>query len=1021
MNNEKVLILHRNKVILEKLAQSIRNSGFSTIIASDVEATLNFAKSLKPEFLIWGEELTLPNKKAIRQLKEKEFGGNIAVIALSNGLELYDRIDAQQYGIDDFFPADADYAELKLRLIFHLNNMRRLHDQESQLNVYKGLSQITFGFLTSADGEKICEISAEFLRNQFPVTIIVFALNNDLQNDFEHLGVFVNSRSIKLDFKELKTHPLWRKIFLEKKLKESGEITDSSILSALHGLPLLFGKAYIYPLQYDETLLGNMLITTSSGYHFGRTEETIIATLNSGIAARLRDIKKISGQFFKEEIETQDSDTTGFPRINENEIFTALCRKLLKILQADICLYLNYNEGFHFLSPKYLLNGTKTINTFSGEKPPVLLMKDFPTFAKLLTLRKSLVIDMINNRSVEDLAKLPGFDNKNFQSVVVLQVNVANAVQGFIILGKEKVLKKYVPSEIEACENVIRNASTALEDCHLLRDAKLTIKQLDRIFDLGTELTLNISAAEILNKIGTAIRRTLGWNIVIVDKYNAFDDNYESVTILGMKSEEYKSYICVGDVPPYIRRLEKSLKIHDSYFYDDAFAHTNDKAPTRHEYAIQIGSNWSDNDWIYLPIESKGKRLGMISLNDPVERLRPTEDRIKSIEYFAHQAAVVLENAELFESLKSSELKYRLLAETMVMGLVTCDFSGNILYINRSMLKLLGIDSDDSLPECSIYELCDEQSGEKIKKMIHKIKEDEPAVRTGKSIEINLRYNGKELVPCMLHASLLIQHDRKAGFIGVLADLRDQKRLERMKSDFNSMIVHDLRSPLNIIQGYVDIVRSQITGTVNGEQEELLDIVKDNVYKILKLIDSFLISSKLEAGKFKISPDVNSINVLAETVLNQHKIQADRKKINLNLNLDNNIPLLSFDKFRIEQVVTNLMSNAIKFTDEGGTITITTKMKKVNQESPEDVEMYAEVSVSDTGVGISESEVPMVFNKYEMTEAGKNAALKGTGLGLAICKEIIELHQGEVSVESTLGEGSIFTFTLPIKALKLQE
>ena len=127
-----------------------------------------------------------------------------------------------------------------------------------------------------------------------------------------------------------------------------------------------------------------------------------------------------------------------------------------------------------------------------------------------------------------------------------------------------------------------------------------------------------------------------------------------------------------------------------------------------------------------------------------------------------------------------------------------------------------------------------------------------------------------------------------------------------------------------------------------------------------------------------------------------------------------------FDKFRIEQVVTNLLSNAIKFTKEGGTITLETKLRKKNPVSPDDIEMFAEITVADTGVGISEKELSIVFNKYEMTEAGKNAALKGTGLGLAICKEIIDLHHGEIWVESTLGEGSTFSFTLPIRPITLE-
>ncbi len=113
------------------------------------------------------------------------------------------------------------------------------------------------------------------------------------------------------------------------------------------------------------------------------------------------------------------------------------------------------------------------------------------------------------------------------------------------------------------------------------------------------------------------------------------------------------------------------------------------------------------------------------------------------------------------------------------------------------------------------------------------------------------------------------------------------------------------------------------------------------------------------------------------------------------------------------------MSNALKFTPPEGTITLTTKLiRKENPESKE-TEMRAEVSVTDTGVGISEKELGKVFNKYEQTEAGKDASLKGTGLGLAICREIVDLHEGEVWVKSKLEKGSTFGFLIPIKAITL--
>ena len=135
--------------------------------------------------------------------------------------------------------------------------------------------------------------------------------------------------------------------------------------------------------------------------------------------------------------------------------------------------------------------------------------------------------------------------------------------------------------------------------------------------------------------------------------------------------------------------------------------------------------------------------------------------------------------------------------------------------------------------------------------------------------------------------------------------------------------------------------------------------------------------------------------------------------------LDENLPLLSFDKFRIEQVVRNFLSNALKFTPPEGTITISTKLKKTKNTDTKDIQMCADVVVQDTGVGIPEEELNKVFNKYEQTEAGKDASLKGTGLGLAICREIVDLHAGEVWVKSVLHQGSNFGFSLPIQAVKL--
>jgi len=357
----------------------------------------------------------------------------------------------------------------------------------------------------------------------------------------------------------------------------------------------------------------------------------------------------------------------------------------------------------------------------------------------------------------------------------------------------------------------------------------------------------------------------------------------------------------------------------------------------------------------------------------------------------------------------------------MTMGLVTCDVTGKIIYTNNSLTRILKYDSKRELLNRKIFDFCNTNSVHKLQKEIigtfSEKKVEEPEEVSG--LEIELVAKDKETIPFMVYTSPFYQQKQKVGFFGVLADLRNQKKIERLRSDFNSMIVHDLRSPLNIIQGYVDIVRNEVVGKINEEQAELLTIAKENVYKLLKLIDNFLIASKLEAGHLEIEPEVNSINELIEEVYEHYQVLVKEKKLKLIKKLDENIPYLNFDKFRIEQVLRNYLSNAIKFTPPEGKISITSKLNKRKNEMTSKTDMVVDVSVVDTGVGIAKDELKKVFNKYEQTEAGKDASLKGTGLGLAICREIVELHKGEVWVESKLNEGSIFGFTLPIQPLDI--
>jgi PAS domain S-box-containing protein len=778
-----------------------------------------------------------------------------------------------------------------------------------------------------------------------------------------------------------------------------------------------------YPIQGRGQSVGVLLFALPKGFVIDEEEETLLMAFFRSASQRLIEVKRIYS-LERDSTKKQSDVKSYFNKPSEEEILVLLSKLLISQLQPDICLYINYHEGFKFLYPKYCFRLDERKNLFEKEKPPVLLLKDFLVFESVIHKKKTEIIDLKRSKQDAKVRNLPGFEDLEINNLVIIPLNVSQMVQGFFVIGRESFIEKFSSREIDESEKLISQAALALEEDQILKTAKLTVKQLNRIFDLGSELTLDLSLEKLLEKVSIAIRRTLGWNVVILDLKDQYLESFTNIQILGMNEKDYKKLIDLAGYPPFYSRWKVSFPVGSSYFYDHKQKYAEDEETLIQSFDDQIGSEWNDQDWVYVPIKSRGKLLGVISLNDPVERRRPNEERIRSVEYFANQAAVIIENYELIEGIKSSELKYRMLAETMTMGLVTCDPERNIIYVNQSLAQLLKYESSDQLINKNLGDFVETNSKHKLIKSVHDVlhveKTQGETNGSAEGLELELLAKDGEEIPFMIYMSPFYQHGKKVGFFGVLADLRNQKKIERLKADFNSMIVHDLRSPLNIIQGYVDIVRTEVVGSITEEQAELLTIAKENVFKVLKLIDNFLIASKLEAGHFQIDPSINSMNGLIDTLWDHYQVLANEKKIKLEKDLDENLPLFSFDKFRMEQVVRNFLSNALKFTPPEGSITLTSRLKKSKSEISAEMQMFAEVSVIDTGVGIPEDELNKVFNKYEQTEAGKDASLKGTGLGLAICREIVDLHNGEVWVKSTLHQGSTFGFSLPIQALKIE-
>jgi signal transduction histidine kinase len=229
------------------------------------------------------------------------------------------------------------------------------------------------------------------------------------------------------------------------------------------------------------------------------------------------------------------------------------------------------------------------------------------------------------------------------------------------------------------------------------------------------------------------------------------------------------------------------------------------------------------------------------------------------------------------------------------------------------------------------------------------------------------------------------------------------KEAVETKSEFLSMVSHELRTPLTAMKESVSIVLDEMAGEINDEQKDCLDIAKRNIDRLARLINDVLDFQKLESGKMKFNMKTNNINEVVEQVY-QTMLSSTKEGINLVIDLEDNLPKVNFDSDKITQVLTNLVSNAIKFTEKGSVT-----MKTIKGEN------IIHVMVSDEGCGIKKEDEPKLFRKFEQLSIGGERKTGGTGLGLAICKEIIEQHRGKIWAESELNKGSTFHFVLPIK------
>ncbi|PTK62244.1 ATP-binding protein [Staphylococcus haemolyticus] len=247
-----------------------------------------------------------------------------------------------------------------------------------------------------------------------------------------------------------------------------------------------------------------------------------------------------------------------------------------------------------------------------------------------------------------------------------------------------------------------------------------------------------------------------------------------------------------------------------------------------------------------------------------------------------------------------------------------------------------------------------------------------------------------------------IQQDGRSGIVVIIRDMTNEHNLDQMKKDFIANVSHELRTPISLLQGYTESI---VDGIVTEPEEirDSLSIVLDETKRLIRLVNELLNVARMDAEGLTVNKEKQPIKPLLSKMQMKYRQQAEDLELNMSLEPNIGDELWEYDADRIDQVLTNLIDNATRYTQPGDSISITTTTD----------DSYQTLYIKDTGSGISPEHLELVFDRFYKVEASRTRGKQGTGLGLFICKMIIEEHGGTIKVESEVNKGTTFIIKLP--------
>jgi PAS domain S-box-containing protein len=789
------------------------------------------------------------------------------------------------------------------------------------------------------------------------------------------------------------------------------------------------------PLSAKGRLVGVLHIFRRGIRQFSEDEVTLLTTIGAqiGVAVENAGLYALAKARLKEAEALAEISRQLSSSLDLQMVILTIVRWAKELCGSDLAVFAPYDP----------VRRVATVTAFIGARTELLRNYEIELGkgidGRVLDTGTPFVTDdyFHDPRLSQDCADIAGAEG--FVAKLAVPVRSRNESIGLLWVINRRPIP-FTREHREVLQKLAAHAAVALENSRLHQEAQDRLQETETLLSVGQMLTATLDLQETLRRGARELARALH-----ADTAGAY-----LISPDGQSLQAFAGYHLPKERLPYLRATAIPLDL-NRFVQEGFIARRPVFSPD-----CQHDPRWSDRTGVFtfrailmVPFIAREEVIGSLFgvWWELPHTLTPRE--LKLADGIGRQLALAVENARLHQAsldrataLAESEDRYRRLAEGATGLIFTVDAKGRFTYLNPRVEEMLGHRAEELLGRPSIATVVPKDQ-DLVRGVFARALQGESAFDV---YEIEAIRKDGSTIPLEVGASSIYDAEgRVIGRQGIARDLTERRRLEeevrerkrlegvnRFKSQFLANMSHELRTPMNAVLGFSEILRDRRFGPLNEKQARFVNNILVGGRHLLTLINDILDLAKIEAGKMRLDLAPLALRDAITEVCDVMQLQAEAKRQSIQTQVDPDVGVCVADRHRVHQILLNLLSNAIKFTPDGGQFTVSARRVHSSQftvDRPEEADRepstgnrephrdFVEISVQDTGIGISLDDLQRLFQEFEQLEPSYTKRHQGSGLGLALCKRLVELHGGKIWASSEgEGRGSTFTFTIPCAA-----